>query len=106
MQKLLALHPRPDAVFCFNDPTAMGAMRAILDAGLRVPQDIAVAGAGNLRYADFLRIPLTSVDQDSYGIGVGAARLALRMIESKTAVAPKSILLEPKLVVRDSSRKS
>ena len=63
--KLLAQKNRPDGIFCFNDPVALGTMRAILDAGLRVPEDIAVVGCGNLSYSDFLRVPLTSVDQNS-----------------------------------------
>lgn len=104
MKTLLASDPRPDAVFCYNDPTATGAMKAILEAGLRIPEDIAVAGCGNLRYNDYLRVPLTSVGQDSQSIGDKAARLALKLVESKTAPRPKTILVEPRLVVRDSSR--
>jgi LacI family transcriptional regulator len=105
MQNLLELTPRPDAVFCYNDPTALGAMKAILDAGLRIPEDIAVAGCGNVRYAEFLRVPLTSVDQDSITIGERAARLALSLIDSKAPSKPKSLLSEPRLVVRQSSLK-
>lgn len=103
MKVLLELNPRPDAVFCHNDPTALGAMRAILEAGLRIPEDIAVVGAGNLRYADFLRVPLTSVDQDSTSIGERAAKIALALIEAKAPARPKSLLLEPRLVVRQST---
>ena len=50
METLLARHPRPDGVVCYNDPVAAGAVKAALDAGLRVPQDIAVTGAGNVHY--------------------------------------------------------
>jgi hypothetical protein len=53
---------RPDGIFCYNDPVAMGSMRAILEAGLKIPEDIAVVGCGNLFYADLLRVPLTSID--------------------------------------------
>ena len=55
MKHLLALQPRPDAVFCYNDPTAMGAMQAIFEAGLQVPGDVAVIGCGDVHYAPFLR---------------------------------------------------
>lgn len=103
MEKLLQNRPRPDGVFCFNDPIALGALRAIHAAGLRVPQDIAVVGAGNLNYSDFLRVPLTSVDQDCAAIGQKAARLALSLIEAKNGGRPKTILLEPTLVVREST---
>jgi LacI family transcriptional regulator len=101
--KLLALKPRPDGIFCFNDPVALGAMRAIFDAGLRVPEDIAVVGCGNLSYSDFLRVPLTSVDQNSKMIGKIAATQALKMAESKTPVPRKNALVAPQLVVRASS---
>ncbi len=103
MQELLRLDPRPDGVFCYNDPTAMGAMQAILEAGLRIPDDVAIVGCGNLVYASLLRVPLTSVDQDSGGIGEQAAKLALELISSESAPEPRSILLQPKLVIRQSS---
>jgi len=102
-EKLLALKPRPDGIFCFNDPVALGAMRAIFDAGLSVPEDIAVVGCGNLSYSDFLRVPLTSVDQNSKMLGKIAASRALKLAESKSPVPPKSELVAPHLVVRASS---
>lgn len=105
MLKLLALQPRPDGVFCYNDPTALGAMKAILDSGLRVPDDIAVVGCGNVIYDTLLRVPLTSVDQDSLSIGEEAGNLALHLVESKAHQQPKTILLEPNLVVRASSQR-
>ena len=61
MKKLLAVRPRLDAVFAANDPSAIGAMKAIWDAGLRVPDDIAVVGAGDIALGDLLRVPLTTV---------------------------------------------
>ena len=104
MQKLLSLDPRPDGVFCYNDPIAMGALKAILESGLRVPDDVAVIGCGNVRYSRLLRVPLSSVDQDSSGIGERAARLALALIEAKgSAVRPKTVLLKPKVVAREST---
>jgi LacI family transcriptional regulator len=102
-KKLLGTRQRPDGIFCFNDPIALGAMRAILDAGLRIPEDIAVVGCGNVLYSDFLRVPLTSVDQDSSAIGRLAAKLALALVGAKTPVQPKTELINPKLVVRASS---
>lgn len=110
MKNLLAGDPRPDGILCYNDPTAMGAMKAILEAGLRIPEDIAIVGSGNVFYADLLRVPLTSVDQDSNGIGEEVAKLALALVGASGPVAkgpvrPKTILLSPKLVVRASSLK-
>jgi LacI family transcriptional regulator len=104
MQRLLALEKRPDAVFCFNDPTAFGAMKAILGAGLRIPEDIAIIGAGNVHHADLLRVPLSSIDQKTAEIGQSTAELALRLIEAKTVAPPKTVLMEPELVIRESTR--
>jgi LacI family transcriptional regulator len=106
MRQLLKLDPRPDGVFCYNDPTAMGAMNAILDAGLRIPGDIAIIGCGNVHYDPSLRVPLSSIDQQSATIGERAAKLALSLIESKSAGRPKRIMLEPKLVARASTQRT
>ena len=106
MQRILALTPPPDGVFCYNDPTAMGAMKAVLEAGLRVPEDVAIVGCGNVAYADFLRVPLTSIDQQSAVIGERAARMALGLLECGPAARPKTVLLEPRLVVRASTLRS
>ena len=106
-KRLLAGKKRPDGIFCFNDPSALGAMRAILEAGLRVPEEIAVVGCGNLSYSDFLRVPLSSVDQGSDSIGRKAAAMALQVAREKSVTPPKCELIEPHLVIRASSlRKS
>ena len=105
MRQLLSLHPRPDGVFCCNDPLAMGAFRAIFEAGLQVPKDIAVIGCGNVHYDDLLRVPLTSLDQDSANLGESVARLALNIIKEKNGSAPVSVLLPTRLVVRASTQR-
>ena len=104
MRLLLKRTPRPDGVFCYNDPLAIGAMKTILDAGLRIPADIALIGCGNLHYDGCLRIPLSSIDQHSRQIGQKAGKLVLSLIESKQRLAPKSYVLDPVLVVRTSSK--
>ena len=103
MEKLLKLNPRPDAVFCFNDPAAVGAMNAILAAGLRIPDDIAIIGAGNIRYVGSLRVPLSSIEVFSETLGENAGNLALQLTASKKSAPPKSIVIQPKLIVRDST---
>lgn len=103
MRTLLKSRTRPDAVFCYNDLTAIGAMQATLEAGLSIPQDIAFVGCGNVRYSDYLRIPLSSVDQSTAKLGEEAGRLALHLIANGAAARPQHIRLEPKLVVRASS---
>jgi LacI family transcriptional regulator len=104
-KQILAAENRPDGLFCFNDPSALGAMRAILEAGLRIPEDVAVVGCGNLSYSDFLRVPLSSVDQGSENIGRHAADLALRIARKKIPVKPKVEFMSPRIVIRASSRR-
>lgn len=103
MKRLLALEAKPDGVFCYNDPTAMGTMRAILEAGLRIPEDIAVVGCGNAHYSEFLRVPLTTIDQNCAGIAQKAAQLALDLLASSKKRQPRTILLKQRLIVRESS---
>jgi LacI family transcriptional regulator len=103
MAKLLSAKSKPDGVFCYNDPVALGAMRAILEAGLAIPGDVAVIGCGNIPYGDLLRVPLSSVDQDSTRIGEAAAELALQLVNAQTPPRPQAVLLSPHLVPRESS---
>ena len=103
MRQLLSLDPRPDGVFCFNDPLAMGAMNFALNQGIRIPEDIALIGCGNLHYDDSLRVPLSSIDQHSERIGQEAARLALAMLNSKLRPKPETVVLQPDLIVRAST---
>ena len=105
MSQLLSLKPRPDGVFCFNDPLAMGAMNYALDHGLRIPEDIAVIGCGNLHYDDSLRVPLSSIDQHSRRIGEEAARLTLGILNSKVRPKAESVVLQPELIVRGSTQR-
>lgn len=106
MKKLLRKGQMPDGVFCYNDPVAIGAMRAITEAGHSVPGDVAVVGAGNIHYSDILAVPLTTVDQGTREIGRRAAEILLRHIESDRPLKPKKVLIAPRLVVRASSRKN
>ena len=105
MLRLLQLSPPPDGVFCYNDPVAAGAIKAVLEAGLKVPEQIAIIGAGNVHYSDLLRIPLSTVDQSSSVIGERAAELLSEAMEAKKRPEPRRIFIPPRLVVRDSSRR-
>lgn len=105
MRRLLEVRPIPDGVFCFNDPVAIGAIKAIREAGLRVPQDIAVVGAGNVHYSDLLAVPLTTVDQGTRQMGTHAAEILLERIGQTRSLRPRKILIPPKLVERESTRR-
>jgi LacI family transcriptional regulator len=102
---LLQLPNRPDGIFCYNDPLAIGAMHAIFDAGLRIPEDIALIGCGNLHYDMSLRVGLSSIDQQSQQIGEQAGKILLSIVEAKTPPAPRSIIIAPSLVVRESTQR-
>jgi LacI family transcriptional regulator len=105
MRKLLKQRPLPDGVFAYNDPLAIGAMEVILEAGLRIPEDIALIGCGNLHYDKLLRVPLSSIDQNCQAIGERTADTLMGLLESKIRPQPKSIIIEPSLIMRASSRK-
>jgi LacI family transcriptional regulator len=103
MSDLLRLKQRPDAVFCYNDLTAVGAIRCLLARKLRVPDDIAVIGCGNLRLSEYLEVPLSSIDQSTQKQGEEAATLALSLIARKQKRRANHLLIEPKLIARDST---
>ena len=106
MKKLLSVQPRIDAVFAVNDPAAIGAMKAVWEAGLRVPEDIAVVGVGDIAMVDMLRVPLTTVSWSRKEQGLNAAELLLNEIDSEEDRPPSRVIIPPRLVVRESSRAS
>src|SRR5579883_1295095 len=105
-RQLLGLKIPPDAIFCYNDPVAIGAMRAILENGMRIPEDVALIGSGNLHLDTALRVPLSTVDQQSDRIGECTANLVMDLIREERPKQPKKILLMPRVVGRDSSNRS
>jgi LacI family transcriptional regulator len=103
MQQLLKQRSKPDAVFCYNDLTAVGAIEAVLEAGFRVPEDVAIIGCGNFRYANYLRVPLSTIDQSTTELGRIAGEMALELSRQPLS-SPRSVLLQPSLVVRASTQ--
>ena len=104
MHNLLAGKP-PDGVFCYNDPMAIAAIDVVLEAGLRIPKDIAFIGCDNLHYSGSLKAPLSSMDHHSNEIGMRAAKLLLRLLKDKTTKASRRVVLQPSLVIRESSQR-
>ncbi len=104
MEEILALKPRPDGIFCFNDIIATGAMDRALEAGVRIPQNMAIVGCGNFHYSSKLQVPLSSVDQRSRQIGERAAKMIMTLLEKPPSARPRSIILEPELIARASSQ--
>jgi LacI family transcriptional regulator len=103
MKRLLAVRPKIDAVFAANDPSAIGAMKAIWAAGLRVPDDIAVVGVGDIALGDLLRVPLTTVGWSRTDQGRHAAELMLNSLDEDNDAEPQRIIIPPRLIVRESS---
>jgi LacI family transcriptional regulator len=103
MKRLLTVRPKIDAVFAANDPSAIGAMKAIWEAGLRVPEDVAVVGVGDIALGDLLRVPLTTVGWSRKDQGRHAAELLLNGLDDDQTSEPQRIIIPPRLIVRESS---
>jgi DNA-binding LacI/PurR family transcriptional regulator len=102
MDELLSRRPDIDAVFTASDPMAFGAMRAIRNAGRRIPDDVAVVGFDGSPLAQSTDPPLSTVHQPVEAMGRQMARLLLARI-SDEPVAEPAVILAPDLVVRGSS---
>ena len=104
MLSLLDRWPLPTAVFADNDRMAIGAMRAIDDAGLRVPGDISVVGLDDIELAGFQTPPLTTIRQSFGDLATRAVQLLLEIIDNNGQPAQVCIVHEPALVVRQINR--
>jgi LacI family transcriptional regulator len=102
MRVLLALAEPPTAVFAASDLMAVGALQAVQEAGLRVPEDIAVVGFDDVQIAPLVSPALTTIRQDKAAIGQAAAAALVTMIEDPEAVPPV-VTVPVELVVRASS---
>ncbi len=101
MEQLLNLADRPTAIICRHDFVAIGAMRAILAAGLSIPRDISVIGAGDCWYDDMLRVPLTSLHYPYEDLSSIAVGVLLDMMEGRQ-FQPSVQTLDATLVKRSS----
>lgn len=101
MARLLALADPPTAVFCYNDMTALGALRHLRRCGLRVPEDLSLVGFDDLFLAEYMDPPLTTMRQPMWEMGRAAARMLLDLISGKATV--ENIQMPAELVVRAST---
>jgi LacI family transcriptional regulator len=93
----------PTAIFAVNDPAAIGAMQAMTEAGIKIGEDLAIVGGGNIHYGDMLATPLTTVSWSRSEMGQSAARLLIQMIEgTNTDSGNQKVILSPTLIVRSS----
>ncbi len=103
MRHLLALDHPPDAVFCFNDLLAIGAMRVLHEAGRRIPDDIAVVGFDDIDEGLFTTPSLTTISPDKGEIGRQAVRLLLERIQGLRTGPPERVEPSFRLVAREST---
>ncbi|MCP2164009.1 LacI family DNA-binding transcriptional regulator [Goodfellowiella coeruleoviolacea] len=105
--RLLGMSPRPTAVFCANDLLALGVLQAMVTAGVRVPEEMAIVGYDDIEFAGAAAVPLTSVRQPAVRLGRTAAELLIAETEStgeERQHEHRTVVFTPELVVRDSTR--
>lgn len=105
MQRFLTRPERPDGIFCGNDEMAIGAQHAIRLAGLSVPGDFAIVGFDDIRFAEFMDPPLSTVRQPTREIGEAAMKLMIGLLEDEPVEA-RELILPHELIVRASTRRS
>ncbi|GGU91850.1 LacI family transcriptional regulator [Actinomadura cremea] len=102
-QRILAMSPRPDGVFCANDLLAIGLINELTRRGVRVPGDIAIIGYDDIELAASAAVPITTIKQPRRELGWEAAELALAEIREGASHQHRQVVLAPELVVRDSA---
>lgn len=102
MQSLLQLPERPTAVMVGSDQVAFGALAAVRDAGLRVPDDVAVVGFDDVPMAADVTPPLTTVHLPAQLMGRTAAQMVMRLIDEEE-ITVRTVLLDTHLVIRHSA---
>jgi LacI family transcriptional regulator len=104
-KKILELGVMPTAIFCANDLLALGVMRALLASKVRIPEQVSVLGYDNIEFAPSAAVPLSSIAQPSYQMGVTAADLLLNECEDGDNHEHQQIRFQPQLVERASTGK-
>lgn len=92
----------PTAIFSISNLISLGAIRAISEEGLKIPDDISMVSFDDQPYSRFLSTPMTTVAQQSTSIGQLATKLLIDQIESNRIIEPKGIFLPTKLIIRNS----
>jgi LacI family transcriptional regulator len=104
-KKILELDVMPTAIFCANDLLALGVMRALLASKVRIPEQVSILGYDNIEFAPSAAVPLSSIAQPSYQMGVTAADLLLNECEDGENHEHQQIRFQPQLVERASTGK-
>jgi LacI family transcriptional regulator len=101
MQALLEITPPPTGIFCSNDFMAMGAMKTLRENGLRIPEDISIAGFDDIEMASYFSPELTTIRQPAYQMGVKGAELLFKILSGELK-GPQQTILDHKLIIRNS----
>jgi DNA-binding LacI/PurR family transcriptional regulator len=104
-QELLAMKKRPDGIFTISDRMAIGAMLAIKEKGLNMPQDIGLVGFNNEPVVSLVTPKISSVDMPSFELGKVAAKLFIETMHNNEDMSKVEEVLKPKLFVRESSQR-
>lgn len=102
MLALLQIDPRPTAVFIASDAVAIGALNALFENHIQVPEDMAIIGFDDIALARYLNPPLTTVHLPAYSLGLGAASLLIQQLNQDDSENTQ-IFLQTKLIIRRSS---
>lgn len=102
-RRILALPDRPTAIIAGNGSSGVGALFALKEAGITIPDEISVALFRDLEYAGLLNPPVTSLKDASYEIGAAAGRLVLRRLKQKKGNGLHRVTLKPELIIREST---
>ena len=90
-----------DAIFAASDIIAIGALKALNENNIRVPEDVALMGYDNIYFSQYCNPPLTTVEQPKYKMGVQAVKMLIDIINKKS-ISNKNVIIDPQLVVRGS----
>ena len=102
-EEILAMNPRPTGIFCANDLLALGVMRTLLAAGVKIPEDISLIGYDDIEFALTAPVPLSSIIQPAYQLGYTATQLLLSECDSIETHAHQDVRFQPELIARAST---
>ena len=106
-KELLSLPDPPDAIFANQDLAAVGAMKAIKERGLHIPDDVAVVGFSNWQMSSYIEPSLTTVSQPGFQMGQEAVKLFIQQVKQDDieTFTPVTKILKTELIIRDSTKK-
>jgi len=99
-KRFLEMEKRPTAIFATNDYMALGAYQAIMEGGIKVPEEIALIGFNDIEFTSMKGIELTTIGQKKYEMGALAVKTLVDRIEGRKSGPPEQIILEPELIIR------